>query len=207
MPFGVLRREPVGCFEYSFHYPATLDFAKLTSVDDADSVLYVTDSAFNGDVFSHLSSLAALEPLLAINAAPDWNTALVSVWNEVTKVSGLYCFFLSETLALLINQWMAGNFTTDTIVKPDAPKILDGVLRFFAHPPPNLEALREQRVATLSSLAALASIIAFAAHAADVDWKMYGTASVAGAEICFYDAKGIARTADGGVRVATEQNY
>jgi hypothetical protein len=42
-----------------------------------------------------------------------------------------------------------------------------------------------KRIGTLGSMAALASIIALAAHAADVDWKMYGTASVAGAEICF----------------------
>jgi hypothetical protein len=129
---------------YSFHYPATLDFAKLTSIDDNDCVLYGTDSAYNGDVFSHLSSLAALEPLLAIKAAVHWREALTGVWNELTAVSGLYCFFLSETLGLLIAEWLAGKFTTDIVVEPDAPEIHDGGLHFFAHPPPNLEALREQ---------------------------------------------------------------
>jgi hypothetical protein len=67
---------------YSFHYPAALDFGKLTSIDDADAVLYVTDKAFNGDVFSLLSTIVALEPLLAIDAAEDWRVALVAVWKN-----------------------------------------------------------------------------------------------------------------------------
>ena len=131
---------------YSFHYPAALDIAKLASIDDTDSVIYVTDSAYNGDVFSHLSSLIALEPLLAINAAADWRTALVSVWNDVLKVAGLYCFFLSEALALLISQYLAGKFTTTTIIKRNAPTIHELAFRFFVHPPSNLEELREQVV-------------------------------------------------------------
>lgn len=124
---------------YSFHYPASLDFTKLASIDDADSVLYLTESAYN-----HLSSLAALEPLLAIDAATDWRSALVSVWNEVTKISGLYCFFLSEALGLLISQWLAGKFATETIIELDVPEIHDVPLRFFAHAPSDLEALRAE---------------------------------------------------------------
>ena len=72
---------------YSFHYPSALNFAKLASIDDADSVVYVTNSDYNGDVFSAVSSLAALEPLLAISPAADWQSALVAVWEEVTSSS------------------------------------------------------------------------------------------------------------------------
>ena len=46
--------------------------------------------------------------------------------------------------------------------------------------------------------------LAASAQAADVDWKMYGTASIDGGVICFYDAKGVARTADNNVRVWTK---
>jgi hypothetical protein len=42
------------------------------------------------------------------------------------------------------------------------------------------------------------------AWAADVDWKMYGTASVGGDTVCFYEAMGISRTADRHLRVWTK---
>lgn len=129
---------------YSFHYPTSLDFTKLASIDDADSLLYMTESAYNGDVFSHLSSLAALEPLLAMDTAADWRSSLVSVWNEITKVSGLYCSFLSETLGLLLNQWMAGKITSDTLIEPHVPEIHEIPLRFFAHAPADLESFRKE---------------------------------------------------------------
>jgi hypothetical protein len=61
-----------------------------------------------------------------------------------------------------------------------------------------------ERAARLSiALMAFAAITA-TAQAADVDWKMYGGASVAGPEICFYDAKGAVRTPERLVRVSTE---
>src|SRR5262245_49773920 len=41
-------------------------------------------------------------------------------------------------------------------------------------------------------------------QAADVDWKVFGGASVAGSEICFYDAKGVVRMRRGLVRVWTK---
>lgn len=127
---------------YSFHYPAALDFGKLTSIDDADAVLYVTDKAFNGDVFSLLSTIVALEPLLAIDAAEDWRVALEGVWNEVTNVAGLYCFFLAEILALLISEWLSGKIELATIFQSHAPDASDLALHFFVHPPSNLEELR-----------------------------------------------------------------
>jgi hypothetical protein len=47
----------------------------------------------------------------------------------------------------------------------------------------------------------LALTLASSAQAADVDWKMYGIASVDGGVVCFYDANGLTRTADRHVRV------
>jgi hypothetical protein len=46
--------------------------------------------------------------------------------------------------------------------------------------------------------------IASEAHGADVDWKVYEAASVAGPEFCFYDANGVVRTPDGNVRAWTK---
>jgi hypothetical protein len=43
-----------------------------------------------------------------------------------------------------------------------------------------------------------------AAHAADVDWKIYGAASVAGPEVCFYDSKGVVHMPDGNVQAWTK---
>ena len=84
-----------------------------------------------------------MEPLLAINAAGNWTDSLVGIWNEVTNVAGLYCLFLSETLAVLIDQWLAGKYAATTMVEPNAPRIDRNALRFFVHPPSNLEELRE----------------------------------------------------------------
>lgn len=50
----------------------------------------------------------------------------------------------------------------------------------------------------------VASTITFAARAADVDWKLYGGASVAGPSFCFYDAKTVARASSGYIRVWTK---
>jgi hypothetical protein len=72
----------------SFHYPDVVDIENLASIDDLDSVLYVTDSAWNGDIFSHLSSIIALEPLLKLDASTDWRGALVKVWNQVLSYRG-----------------------------------------------------------------------------------------------------------------------
>jgi hypothetical protein len=47
--------------------------------------------------------------------------------------------------------------------------------------------------------------VASVAKAVDVDWKMYGTATVEDQQhICFYDANGIVRQADGRIRVWTK---
>jgi len=42
------------------------------------------------------------------------------------------------------------------------------------------------------------------AQALDVDWKLYGWASVVGDSACFYDARGVVRRSDGHLRVWTK---
>lgn len=50
----------------------------------------------------------------------------------------------------------------------------------------------------------IALMLASAGYAADVDWKLYGSASLAGPSFCFYDAKSAARLPDGHIRVWTK---
>jgi hypothetical protein len=50
---------------------------------------------------------------------------------------------------------------------------------------------------------AVALALAASAWAADIDWKLYGSVSDMGT-VCFYDAKGVARTADRHIRVWTK---
>ena len=51
---------------------------------------------------------------------------------------------------------------------------------------------------------ALALALTAPARAADVDWKMYGTASVEGGSVCFYHANGVIVTPDRRLRVWTK---
>jgi hypothetical protein len=60
------------------------------------------------------------------------------------------------------------------------------------------------RARILGSTIALTTMLGVEARAADVDWKVYGFASVAASEVCFYDEKGVARMADGHLRVWTK---
>jgi hypothetical protein len=50
----------------------------------------------------------------------------------------------------------------------------------------------------------LALLLVVPAKAADVDWKMYGGASLAGPSLCFYDANSVARASSGYIRVWTK---
>lgn len=51
---------------------------------------------------------------------------------------------------------------------------------------------------------ALALMLASLARAADVDWKLYGGASLAGPSFCFYDAASVTRTSNSYIRVWTK---
>jgi hypothetical protein len=53
-------------------------------------------------------------------------------------------------------------------------------------------------------VATLLVVFVVPAHSADVDWKVYGFASVAGAEVCFYEDRSVVRAPNGFVRVWTK---
>jgi hypothetical protein len=56
----------------------------------------------------------------------------------------------------------------------------------------------------IGGIMTIASTIPFAANASDVDWKVYGFASVSGPEVCFYEALSVARVLGGLARVWTK---
>ena len=126
----------------AFHYPDRLfDFNKLDAhLDDTDAFIYVVPEGYQGDVLSYVSLLAGIEPLLALNSHADYRVSLESVWDELTHVSGLYCLFVCEVMSLLL----AGipNRLVEDIIIPDAPEADEGPLRFFVHPPSDLEEIR-----------------------------------------------------------------
>src|SRR5262245_7833418 len=64
-----------------------------------DTVIYMAPEGYQGDVFSQVSNLAGIEPLLALSAASDYRVALKTVWEEITHITGLYCLFVSESMA------------------------------------------------------------------------------------------------------------
>jgi hypothetical protein len=128
----------------AFHYPnRLLDFKKLTQhLEDSDAIIFMAPEGYGGDVLSHLSTLAGIEPLMAINKDPDYRVALETVWNEVTHVTGLYCRFVSEVMASILIQFIP-NMSVEDVMIPDAPNADEALLRFFVHPPSDLEEMRE----------------------------------------------------------------
>jgi hypothetical protein len=122
-----------------FHYPEKpLDFKKLSQhIDDSDAIIFMAPEGFEGDLLSHISTLVGIEPLLATNSDPDYQTVLTSVWDEVTNATGLYCNFVSGLIATLISQSVPG-FTVEDITLPDAPEANQTPIRFFIHPPGDL---------------------------------------------------------------------
>jgi hypothetical protein len=124
----------------AFHYPdRKFEFKKLSDhLDDSDTVIYMVPEGYQGDVFSQISHLAGLEPLLALNPDPDYRIALKAVWDDITDITGLYCLFVSESMAnILVKAFPALHF--EDIVIRDAPAADEHPLRFFAHPPRDLE--------------------------------------------------------------------
>ena len=64
----------------AFHYPnRLLDFKKLTQhLEDLDATILLAPEGYGGDVLCHLSTLAGIEPLLAITNETDYRVALES---------------------------------------------------------------------------------------------------------------------------------
>jgi hypothetical protein len=65
----------------AFHYPKRkLAFTKLAShIDDADTVLYMAPEGYGGDLLSPISTLAGIEPLLALYPDADYKVSLKGV--------------------------------------------------------------------------------------------------------------------------------
>jgi hypothetical protein len=108
---------------------------------DSDTVIYMAPEGYAGDVFSQISTLAGIEPLLALNADTDYRVALKCVWEESTDITGLYCIFVSEALATVLMKAIPGMAIEDIVI-PDAPEADEYPLRFFVHPPSDLEEMR-----------------------------------------------------------------
>jgi hypothetical protein len=129
----------------AFHYPdRKFDFAKVAAhVDDADTVIYMVPEGYAGDVLSHVSTLAGIEPLLALNDAEDYHEALKNVWEELTDLSGNYCVFISEALATVLLTAVPNMLVEDVTIL-DAPEADEHPSRFFVHPPTDLDEMRRQ---------------------------------------------------------------
>jgi hypothetical protein len=127
----------------AFHYPERkFDFRKLDAhLDDSDTVIFMAPEGYQGDVFSQIASLAGIEPLVALNPDEDYRVALKAVWEEVTHIAGLYCVFVSEAMASVLLKAVP-NLTYEDITIPDAPEADENPLRFFVHPPSDLEEIQ-----------------------------------------------------------------
>jgi hypothetical protein len=136
----------------AFHYPKRkLDFVKLARhIDDSDTVLYMAPEGYGGDLLSQISTLAGIEPLLALHPDADYRVSLKGVWEEVTEVTGLYCVFVTEAIATILLKSVHG-VSVDDIIVPDAPEADADPLRFFVHPPSDLEEMRLLAKSTTAS--------------------------------------------------------
>jgi hypothetical protein len=123
----------------AFHYPERkFEFRKINDhLDDADAVIYMAPEGYQGDVFSQVSNLAGIEPLLALSGDSDYRVALNMVWEEVTHITGLYCLFVSESMANVLVAAIPSMRIEDVVI-PDAPEADEYPLRFFVHPPSDL---------------------------------------------------------------------
>jgi len=129
----------------AFHYPPRkFDFLKLNDhLDDSDTVIYMAPEGYQGDVFSQLSSLAGIEPLVALNSDNDYRVALTAIWEQVTSVTGLYCIFISEAMETVLLK-SGARLSTEDVLIPDAPEADEYPLRYFVHPPSDLEEMRQR---------------------------------------------------------------
>jgi hypothetical protein len=123
----------------AFHYPERkFEFRKVSDhLDDTDTVIYMALEGYQGDVFSQVSNLAGIEPLLALSADSDYRVALKTVWEEITHITGLYCLFVSESMANVLVAAIPSMRIEDVVIS-DAPEADEYPLRFFVHPPGDL---------------------------------------------------------------------
>jgi hypothetical protein len=143
-----------------FHFDEEfINFLKLEKdLDDKGTAHYVTAAGYRGDMISHLSTLAILDPLLGfaslvpgsasapIDVKKNPSLAYRRVLDEVVEVGGLFGDFTSAILAILIGREFKDRLTIETIPISDAPEQGDEQIRFFLHPPRNLEEIKAGKV-------------------------------------------------------------
>jgi hypothetical protein len=107
---------------------------------------------------SHLSTLAILDPLSGFaNLVPGSKAAPIDVkknpllayrrvLDEVVEVGGLFGDFTSSILAILISREFKGRLAIEPIPIPDAPESGYEQVRFFLHPPSNLQEIKAGKV-------------------------------------------------------------
>lgn len=127
----------------AFHYPdRKFEFGKLNDhLNDSDTVIYMASEGYQGDVFSQISSLAGIEPLVALDLDYDYRGALKVIWEQVTSVTGLYCIYITEAMGTVLLK-SSLRLSIEDIVISDAPEADEHPLRFFVHPPSELEEMR-----------------------------------------------------------------
>jgi hypothetical protein len=102
---------------------------------------HMAPEGHGGDLLFQISTLAGIEPLLALHPDADCRVSLKGVWEEVTDVTGLYCIFVTEAIATILLKLVPG-VSVDDITIPDAPEANADPLRFFVHPPSDLKEMR-----------------------------------------------------------------
>jgi len=68
------------------------------------------------------------------------------VLDEVVEVGGLFGDFISAILTILIGREFKGRLSVETIPIHDAPESGNEQVRFFVHPPSNLEEIKPGKV-------------------------------------------------------------
>jgi hypothetical protein len=122
-----------GIRNIGWHYPNSLDFEKISGIDDGDVTVLATD-AYHGDILARVSAIACVEPLLKLKPDRDFKVTLKQLWDELLDCSETYAVFVSEVLALLLLKHFS-DITSVDITIPDAPTLGHDGSRFFVHPP------------------------------------------------------------------------
>jgi len=140
----------------AFHYhEKMIDFVYLKAhLKDYDTHFYVTAAGYHGDMLSHVSTLAMIDPLIGLSTLTSANqnepidpkakpyAAYERVLEEVIRVAGLYLRFVSTALGVLINETFSQNLSLTTVSIPDAPEVGEQRSHFFVRPPCNLEEIK-----------------------------------------------------------------
>jgi hypothetical protein len=132
------RDEPEG--QANFALTVLLAGKLRTHLTESDTTIYMTPHAYIGDILSQISTLAGIEPLLALNPNSDYRS-LESVWKEVLDVTQMYAEFVASAMVAVITSCIPTH-SAETITIADAPELQDDAMLFFVHPPSNLEELR-----------------------------------------------------------------